>query len=143
MLGYLPPRMISFSSMGLTERHMSFFTIFNMLRTFFHSIPEQYSRMTGITELDRKNNLYTIYQTIGSQSLQIGDSPEYSSRIVNTGREYQSDLVVFQDPVRQSIQKFSAGVRSFLKMTRTRTSDTVQPGSIETGVSSENAGAPR
>jgi len=48
---------------------MNFFTIFNMLNEFFRTIPEEYTEALGITELDKKNNLYGIYKTIGSRSL--------------------------------------------------------------------------
>ncbi|NDK19981.1 hypothetical protein GW819_04010 [Candidatus Gracilibacteria bacterium] len=118
ILGDIPPVMMSFSSMGLIEKYMNFFTIFNMLNEFFRTIPEEYTEALGITELDKKNNLYGIYKTIGSRSLGLRNIPELHGKICNTGKEYESDIVVFRDPIIQAKERFSAGIREFLRQYR-------------------------
>ena len=120
ILGDTPRTMMSFSSMGFTEQYINFFTIFQLLGVFFKTIPTEYTHTLGITELDRKNNLYDIYSVIGSKSLGIGSEPDLIHKINNTGRDYESDIVVFRDPIRQAKEKFSAGVRNFLKLHRTQ-----------------------
>ena len=115
VLGYVPPSLISFSSMWLVEKHSNFFTIFNMLRTFFYSIPESRREIAGITELDRGNVLYKIYTAVGSRSLGIDTIPEYRWKIRNTGKDYQSDIVVWANPIAQAVEKFTTGVRWFLR----------------------------
>lgn len=94
---------------------MNFFTIFNMLNEFFRTIPEEYIETLGITELDKKNNLYGIYKLMGSQSLNIGAIPNLGNKIHNTGKNYESDIVVFSDPIKQAKEKFSTGIRNFLR----------------------------
>lgn len=70
VLGYSPPMMMSFSSMGLAEKYTNFFMIFQMLNAFSGIIPDQHL-IPGITELDKNNNLYDLYGVMGRISLKI------------------------------------------------------------------------
>ena len=118
ILEYSPPDMISFSSMGLSEKYTNFFLIFNMLSEFFRAIPERCINMPGITELDKNNNLYGIYKIMWSRSLEIWNIPHLKDKISNTGENYKSDIVVFPDPIRQAKEKFLAWIKIFLRSYR-------------------------
>ncbi len=74
--------------------------------------------MPGITELDKNNNLYGIYKIMWSRSLEIWDIPHLKDKISNTGENYESDIVVFPDPIRQAKEKFLAWIKIFLRSYR-------------------------
>lgn len=78
ILGYEPPLLLSFSSMGLMDeyaKNASLGVIFRMLKEFARIIPDEKLGIPGITELDKNNNLYKIYEILGSRSLGISEIP--------------------------------------------------------------------
>lgn len=104
--------------MGLLEKYANFFTIFKMFNAFFETIPDFYLQTPGITELDRNNNIYGVHRTMGCKSIGMADSHEYQSRITNTGAGYESDIVVYNTPVKDFRENFAMGVKEFLRAYR-------------------------
>lgn len=115
ILGYIPPDIMSFSSMGLSEKYTNFFIIFQMLNAFAKIIPEKHL-IPGITELNKNNNLYDLYGVMGRKSLWIGDVPKLHEKIRNTGENYDSDIVVYDNPVKDFKENFAMGIKDFLRI---------------------------
>ena len=113
--------------MGLVEKHTNFFTIFHMLRTFFHSFPEHQRDMVGITEADQGNSLYEMYISVGGTSIGVNSVPQWREKIQNTGKTYQSDIIVGESTVAHAIQKYSCGIREYLKANRPPKAKTPAP----------------
>jgi hypothetical protein len=109
---------ISFSSMGLLQKYANFFTVFKIFNVFFSSVPESYVETPGITELDRNNNVYGIHRTMGCKTIGIADDPVIRPKISNTGKGYESDIVVYRTPVKDFRENFSMGAKDFLRKYR-------------------------
>lgn len=108
--------MISFSAMWMTKEYMSMYHIFKIWNTLSSSvIPERYLSMPGITELDRNNNLSSLYEMMWSNSLWIFHDKNLNNKIINTGKAYSSDLVVFDTPIIDFKTKFSIWIKQFLR----------------------------
>lgn len=82
-------KMINFSSMWTYEDFSNLNYIYDLLRWFFNSI-NIWKNIPWITELDKKNSLYKIYQIIWSISLSID-----KTYVNNTYYWYDSDICVF------------------------------------------------
>ena len=52
---------------------------------------------------------------MGAISLGIGDSPELKEKISQTGKGYDSEIVVFHKATERFKNNFSMGFKSFLK----------------------------
>lgn len=55
---------------------------------------------------------------MGCKTIGMADSQEYAGRITNTGKGYQSDIVVYRTPVKDFRENFSMGVKDFLRTYR-------------------------
>lgn len=118
ILWKIPENMISFSSMWLLWGYANFFTIFHMYKHFSQTVPLEYLQTPGITELDKNNNLYFIYKNMLSKSLGISENEELKIKIKNTWVNYESDIVIFEHPLKNFLEQFSHWIKHFLKMTR-------------------------
>lgn len=93
--------MLILSSIGLMEEHRNFPNLFEMLNQFSRAIPDKYLDIPGITELDKDGVIHRMSEGISrGVSLGSNDDPNWHGNLVNIGKKYNSDLVVYHDPVR-------------------------------------------
>lgn len=118
ILGYTPETMLVLSSIGLLQKYVSFFTLFEILKNFALTIPEKYNSVPGITELDKNNNLNMVSEVIGSISLWIHDDPILKNKITNTGNWYQSNLTLVPEAWERYKHYLSWWAKNFLKFAR-------------------------
>ncbi len=116
VLGYNPKELLVLSSIGFMPRYQSASSLFRLLSTFARALPvARMDDLPGITEIDKKSSMHKISAKCGAISLGIADDPFLSKKITNTGAHYESDLIVYRDPIRQYKTQFDAGGREFLR----------------------------
>lgn len=118
ILWYSPENMFVLSSIGILNKYVSFFTLFDILKHFSIAIPEAYAHLDAITELDKKNNLNMVSEAIGCKSLWIHDDPILKTKITNTGNGYESNLTIVPEAGNRYKHFFSKGPKHFLKLSR-------------------------
>lgn len=110
------PNMVSFSAMWMLKQYMSMYLVFKLWNTLATSeIPSKYFRMPWITELDRNNNLSSLYSMMWSMSLELNNDVDFKGKITNTWKSYVSDVVVFSKPITDFREKFNIWTREFLR----------------------------
>ncbi len=117
--GHVPPRMLVLSSIGLLEPYRNFNNLFEILNQFSRAIPDKYIDLPGITELDKDNVIHRMSAKLNTGiSLGINGSPEWQHKITNIGEKYNTDLIVYRDPVRIYKENFTHGSKQFLRLAR-------------------------
>lgn len=119
ILGYTPENMLILSSIGLMEEYRSFPNLFEMLNQFSRAIPDKYLDIPGVTELDKDGVIHRMSEGI-SRGVSLGSSDDlnWHGNLVNIGKNYNSDLVVYHDPVRVYKENFTNWVRHFMRVAR-------------------------
>lgn len=108
--------MISFSAMWMLKQYMNMYLVYKIWSTLSSSkIPHAYEAMPGITELDRNNNLSSMYTMMWSRSLGFTEEDAYQKKIINIGKNYASDIVTFNKPVEDFRTKFNVWLKQFLR----------------------------
>lgn len=102
-------KMLYFSSLWTYERYLSYWYIYELLRSFFKSI-DLNLQIPWITELDKNNSLYKIYQMMWSTSLWLD-----KNLISNISNNYDSDICVFPDPINDFKTKYDVSFRTLVK----------------------------
>lgn len=102
-------KMLYFSSLWTYERYISYTYIYELLRSFFKSIKFD-SQIPWITELDKNNSLYKIYQMMWSISLWLD-----KALVLDTSYNYDSDICVFPNPIYDFKSKYDVNFRSLVK----------------------------
>ena len=102
-------KMLYFSSLWTYERYLSYWYIYELLRSFFKSIYLNL-QIPWITELDKNNSLYKIYQMMWSNSLWLN-----KTLISNISINYDSDICVFPDPINDFKTKYDVSFRTLVK----------------------------
>ena len=100
--------MLYFSSLWTYERYLSYWYIYELLRSFFKSI-DLNLQIPGI-KLDKNNSLYKIYQMMWSTSLWLD-----KNLISNISNNYDSDICVFPDPINDFKTKYDVSFRTLVK----------------------------
>lgn len=117
ILWYLPEEMLVFSWIWFIEKHSNFFNLFILMKTFFETITTTIPANTpAISELDRNNNLYRLFNIIWFLALWIADNPELSSKVANKDSTYDSEMVIHQHPIQTIKRDFCIWVRDLLKL---------------------------
>ncbi len=101
--------MLCFSSLWTYEKYINYSYIYELLRSFFKSIKSD-KTIPWITELDKNNSLYKIYQMMWSISLDLD-----KNKIVNTSNNYYSDICVFPNPIYDFKNKYNVNFRTLVK----------------------------
>lgn len=102
-------KMLYFSSLWTYENYISYSYIYELLRSFFKSIPLK-QQIPWITELDKNNSLYKIYQMMWSISLNLD-----KSKVINIGNNYDSDICIFPNPIYDFKSKYDVNFRTLVK----------------------------
>ena len=88
----MPNQFLSFSSLWTEQRYQSFYIIYQMLRVFFDSIPDEQLDTMWITELDTGGSLHAFYHCLGVQKLGLSEREDLASLIDETWDGYRSDI---------------------------------------------------
>lgn len=118
ILWHNPEQMFVLSSIGMRNPYSSFFTLFELFKHFAINIPEKYRWLHGISELDMNNNLNFLSDLLGSTSLWIIEDTDLKNKIINTGKDYQSNLIVISDVVEKYKYFLSGWIKNFLKLSK-------------------------
>lgn len=118
ILWYYPEKMFVLSSIWLIHKYSSFFTLFELFKYFAIHIPEKHNELHGISELDKNNNLNFLSSCMGNISLGIYENEDLRKKIVNTGKNYKSNLVLIENIVSKYKYFLSGWVKNFLKLTK-------------------------
>jgi len=102
-------KLLYFSSLWMYEKYVNYIFIYELLRGFFRSIEVEDS-LIWITELDKNNSLYKIYQMMWSISIWIE-----KSLVSNVGINYDSDICVFPDPINDFKTKYDLNFRELVR----------------------------
>lgn len=111
----VPDKLLVFSWIWLIERESNFFNIYSILRAFFNTISNIDIKIPAISEVDKNNNMDKIFSTMWYFSLWINSSKELASKVTNIWNWYQSDLVIFPNPIERFRRDYSMWVKSFLR----------------------------
>lgn len=107
----IPKKIFSFSSMWTEQSYMNFPLIFELLRKFINSIPENNNQILWLTELDKWWNLDRIYKQMWSKDLWFSES----EKIVNKNTSYNSDIFIIPNSIQVYKEHFSYNIREFLQ----------------------------
>lgn len=102
-------KILCFSSLWTYEKYVNYNYIYDLLRSFFRSINFDLE-IPWITELDKNNSLYKIYQMMGSISLWLD-----KNIVWNVSQNYNSDICVFPNPISDFKNKYDVSFRSLVK----------------------------
>lgn len=116
ILWYNPEKMFVLSSIGILQKYSNFFTLFEILKCFAINMPDKYIGLPAISELDLNNNLDFLSKYIWPVSLWFYEDEELRKKIVNTGNNYQSNLVIFPNVVDKYKYYLSNWVKAFMKL---------------------------
>lgn len=112
---------LALSDIGLLDRYRNLVNLSKILHAFAHSIPNYLDALPWITEIDEQNSLSKISGAIGWISLWIRQDPNLWSKIVNTGKWYKSDLVVYHEIGAKYKKYFTWNHRWLVQLVRWKT----------------------
>ncbi|MDD2693848.1 MAG: hypothetical protein PHY14_02860 [Candidatus Gracilibacteria bacterium] len=111
VLGYSPERILTLSSIGIIEKYQSPFVLFGILKRFAEILPENYA-IPGITEVDKRNTMYKLSLGIGGKCVSLNGNPARMQQM------YDSNLIVYPDPITMYKERFTQGPKGFVKLIR-------------------------
>ncbi|MDP2091026.1 MAG: hypothetical protein Q8K30_05520 [Candidatus Gracilibacteria bacterium] len=114
----IPNDILSFSSMGTLEKYRSFYIVFEMIKTFFNSVPDNYNNIMGVTELDTGSNLHGFHHSMGIVNLELINDEEIRKYRINRSDKCNSDLYIQENVVIKYKESYNLGVRQFVKKFR-------------------------
>ncbi len=118
VLSYEPPELLVLSDIGLLSRYRSFQNIYHILSSVAQTMTPEYDSIPGFTEIDEGNSLHTISSILGWVSLGIRQDPRLGEHIINTGHDYQSDLIVYNWVASIYRNSFSWSAKSLVRLIR-------------------------
>lgn len=118
IIGYNPEKLLVLSSIWILNKYSNFFTLFEILKHFAINMPDRLSNLVAISELDMNNNMNFLFQMTENISLWIHKDPQLQQKIINTWKNYQSNLILILNVVQQYKYYLSGGIKNFLKLTR-------------------------
>lgn len=108
--------MLVLSSIWFIHKYANFYNLYEIMKNFSLSIPDKLINEHWITELDKRNALNKIWESMWSISLWIYDDENLRNKITNTWNWYQSNLTIVPS-VWKTYRKFTSDwARGFLKM---------------------------
>ena len=107
----IPEKIFSCSSLWTIEEFMSMPIIFSLLSKFFLSIPDEYSKLYWISELNYWWTLHAMYSALWAQELWFRWDP----RLTNLGESYNSDVFLQEKLIENYRSEFSSWIRDFIK----------------------------
>lgn len=111
-----PENMLVLSSIWFIHKYANFYNLYEIMKNFSLSIPDKLINEHWITELDKRNALNKIWESMWSISLWIYDDENLRNKITNTWNWYQSNLTIVPS-VWKTYRKFTSDwARGFLKM---------------------------
>ena len=102
-------KMIMFAAIWFLDKFRNLFQLIEFLRLAFSDIPDEYSHLPWIMELDKNNTMHSLFTSIGWISLWLWDW-DSTNTIVNTQESYKSDIVVLPNAVQSFHDNFWAHV---------------------------------
>ncbi len=89
-----PENMLVLSSIWFIHKYANFYNLYEIIKSFWSSIPDDLINEHGITELDKRNALNKIWESVWNISLWIYDDEILRNKIVNIWNWYQSNLTI-------------------------------------------------
>lgn len=114
----IPNDILSFSSMGTLEKYRSFYIVFEMIKTFFNSVPDNYNNIMWVTELDTWSNLHWFHHSMGIVNLELINDEEIRKYRINRSDKCNSDLYIQENVVIKYKESYNLWVRQFVKKFR-------------------------
>lgn len=119
LLGYVPNEMFLLSSLGLLGPYQNFQNLFQIMSQFAQCLPNSYLGTPWLTELNHGGVTDKMNEGINEGiSLGIKDNFELRTKITRVWEWYNSDIIIYHNPVKIYQERFTNGMRYFLKSLR-------------------------
>ncbi len=114
----LPKDILSFSSMWTLEKHRSFFIVFELIKSFFNAVPDNYNEIMWITELDTWSNLHWFHHSMWIVNLELIKDEIINDYRINRYNECHSDLYIQENVVKKYKESYNLWVKQFVRKYR-------------------------
>lgn len=109
-------KMLVFSSLGFKHKYINFFNLYELLKIFSRSIPDELIKEPWILEVDNKNIMSRICRSVWDIPLWINDNLNLKSKIKNTWKEYESILTILPNAAEWFRNFTNNSPRDFVKL---------------------------
>lgn len=118
VLENVPDKMVIFSGIWTRQHYRNMDNLFKLMNSLNQKMNEAKLQYPGIMELDKWHLMHKIFSACQWISLEVDVHHDVSWQIMNLPSTYQSDLVVFRDPIPVFKEEFSMGPHKFFRKHR-------------------------
>lgn len=116
----LPDNLLTWTSIGMEEKHKSFFVLFELIRNFFNSIDDSKNNTLWIAESVIWTNANQIYKSMWAIQVWLLNNDWITIKSNNKNSSFKSDIFVQPDATLQYKRDFNLPVKQFLRQNRER-----------------------